>query len=118
MERKRSTCVRACHRAPCPPQKEKPMTIKENVSSHHGGFSADYFRTMDRVYDPSLDFSVNVNPWGPDEDFLKRLRQVDYRAYPDPQNLLVREAVAASDRKSTRLNSSHVAISYAVFCLK
>src|SRR5439155_24059133 len=26
--------------------------------------------------------------------------------------------VAASDRKSTRLNSSHVAISYAVFCLK
>src|SRR5215510_15941075 len=25
---------------------------------------------------------------------------------------------AAEDRKSTRLNSSHVAISYAVFCLK
>src|SRR5690625_5747899 len=27
-------------------------------------------------------------------------------------------AGAAEDRKSTRLNSSHVAISYAVFCLK
>src|SRR5439155_13642480 len=27
-------------------------------------------------------------------------------------------AVAGVDRKSTRLNSSHVAISYAVFCLK
>src|SRR5439155_21102245 len=26
--------------------------------------------------------------------------------------------VARADRKSTRLNSSHVAISYAVFCLK
>src|SRR5437870_7688882 len=26
--------------------------------------------------------------------------------------------VAREDRKSTRLNSSHVAISYAVFCLK
>src|SRR5437870_10202836 len=26
--------------------------------------------------------------------------------------------VAPTDRKSTRLNSSHVAISYAVFCLK
>src|SRR5438874_3624606 len=26
--------------------------------------------------------------------------------------------VAAADRKSTRLNSSHVEISYAVFCLK
>src|SRR5690625_5624587 len=29
-----------------------------------------------------------------------------------------REAPSHSDRKSTRLNSSHVAISYAVFCLK
>src|SRR5436305_6452894 len=29
-----------------------------------------------------------------------------------------RQAVAAEDRKSTRLNSSHVRISYAVFCLK
>src|SRR5690625_4931294 len=28
------------------------------------------------------------------------------------------EVEAAGDRKSTRLNSSHVAISYAVFCLK
>src|SRR2546422_8176563 len=28
------------------------------------------------------------------------------------------EAVAAADRKSTRLNSSHGYISYAVFCLK
>src|SRR5437660_8663255 len=27
-------------------------------------------------------------------------------------------ATCSSDRKSTRLNSSHVAISYAVFCLK
>src|SRR5437870_11527441 len=29
-----------------------------------------------------------------------------------------RTCYAESDRKSTRLNSSHVAISYAVFCLK
>src|SRR5690625_6613109 len=28
------------------------------------------------------------------------------------------EALMGADRKSTRLNSSHVAISYAVFCLK
>src|SRR5690625_5648230 len=28
------------------------------------------------------------------------------------------ETIAGGDRKSTRLNSSHVAISYAVFCLK
>src|SRR5439155_8794555 len=30
----------------------------------------------------------------------------------------LREHFHAGDRKSTRLNSSHVAISYAVFCLK
>src|SRR5207253_10841114 len=41
-----------------------------------------------------------------------------------PDKASIREAHAASpsrarrDRKSTRLNSSHVAISYAVFCLK
>src|SRR5256885_10712313 len=29
-----------------------------------------------------------------------------------------RRAYAAGDRKSTRLNSSHLVISYAVFCLK
>src|SRR5258707_7846110 len=29
-----------------------------------------------------------------------------------------RRAIAATDRKSTRLNSSHANISYAVFCLK
>src|SRR5699024_11928400 len=31
---------------------------------------------------------------------------------------LSKEAFRPSDRKSTRLNSSHVSISYAVFCLK
>src|SRR5207253_6202315 len=30
----------------------------------------------------------------------------------------IQRFAAAPDRKSTRLNSSHVAISYAVFCLK
>src|SRR5690625_5682571 len=33
-------------------------------------------------------------------------------------NLDQPSVVASRDRKSTRLNSSHVAISYAVFCLK
>src|SRR3989442_11083770 len=41
---------------------------------------------------------------------------------PDIPKLLLRGVVGgdieAADRKSTRLNSSHVRISYAVFCLK
>src|SRR5690349_22728016 len=36
----------------------------------------------------------------------------------EPTSLLRTVFTCASDRKSTRLNSSHVEISYAVFCLK
>src|SRR5690606_40196979 len=39
---------------------------------------------------------------------------VDRRQDPDVHRALTEQA----DRKSTRLNSSHVKISYAVFCLK
>src|SRR5207249_10304449 len=35
-----------------------------------------------------------------------------------PMAAVTAPATAAIDRKSTRLNSSHVSISYAVFCLK
>src|SRR5690625_6332656 len=40
-----------------------------------------------------------------------------YDEYKEGEHLLV-EVQRIRDRKSTRLNSSHVAISYAVFCLK
>src|SRR5690625_5395275 len=62
-----------------------------------------------------------------DEELLQNLRDVPrlHLDHPinDPQpwetNVSVlRDSIAAQDRKSTRLNSSHVAISYAVFCLK
>src|SRR5688572_31402172 len=46
----------------------------------------------------ALDMGVTI---ARDKKFLERLR-----------------AIAPSDRKSTRLNSSHSQISYAVFCLK
>src|SRR5204863_6330327 len=35
-----------------------------------------------------------------------------------PDKVIEVQALAGEDRKSTRLNSSHVEISYAVFCLK
>src|SRR3989449_7677310 len=44
---------------------------------------------------------------------LARQSQITSERYRDYPNLLIRE-----DRKSTRLNSSHGYISYAVFCLK
>src|SRR5690606_40607944 len=40
------------------------------------------------------------------------------RRFPEPELDEVRADIHDPDRKSTRLNSSHVKISYAVFCLK
>src|SRR5690625_6851354 len=51
--------------------------------------------------------TISVFQYGPDP---KRLPPVE-NSSPD-------ERIVGLDRKSTRLNSSHVAISYAVFCLK
>src|SRR5436309_15419022 len=42
----------------------------------------------------------------------------DQRLRPDRLAERGRPALGRQDRKSTRLNSSHVKISYAVFCLK
>src|SRR5256885_9830371 len=48
------------------------------------------------------------------------LPAVDLDFFPGDCNCNGRAAIArgAGDRKSTRLNSSHLVISYAVFCLK
>src|SRR5690625_6379561 len=65
-----------------------------------------------------------------DEDALTKtvneLKESNHEALGIKVNVAVEEdvakmvdgTVAELDRKSTRLNSSHVAISYAVFCLK
>src|SRR5689334_24381193 len=45
----------------------------------------------------------------------RRRRDYGQRGEPEKQTRLGREV---TDRKSTRLNSSHSSISYAVFCLK
>src|SRR5256885_6588591 len=51
---------------------------------------------------------------GPKEDRLKLFRAT--RTNLSPGFMLYRDP--RGDRKSTRLNSSHLVISYAVFCLK
>src|SRR2546430_10236522 len=44
--------------------------------------------------------------------------EVDVEIEPEPQSQQDIPGVLVPDRKSTRLNSSHSQISYAVFCLK
>src|SRR5690625_6331311 len=53
-------------------------------------------------------------------DFIKRKEVLEYFAWRALSMDFdrVRDTARSRDRKSTRLNSSHVAISYAVFCLK
>src|SRR5207249_6876186 len=48
----------------------------------------------------------------------ERQRVAIARAFLLNPDVLILDEPSAADRKSTRLNSSHVSISYAVFCLK
>src|SRR5256885_12658742 len=50
-----------------------------------------------------------------DDPHVVRQRPRDLLAHVEPGRV---DAVVVGDRKSTRLNSSHLVISYAVFCLK
>src|SRR5207249_12253097 len=79
-------------------------------------------RSSDLVYDEVSDAPGRAHRWN-------RHRQEHRRPYvcragmpPDRLGQHHTSTVGArsggSDRKSTRLNSSHVSISYAVFCLK
>src|SRR5690606_41421880 len=59
--------------------------------------------------DSSLDGSVESAPGSTGESFDASAPHTENEFPPD---------ASSADRKSTRLNSSHVKISYAVFCLK
>src|SRR2546430_8413347 len=69
--------------------------------SHHLGHRAHHLR---EVVEPTLRMVVGLDR---DED-----------RNPQPELVLIDQGHAPLDRKSTRLNSSHSQISYAVFCLK
>src|SRR5690349_22356232 len=90
-----------------------PMTMRSNAprnSSLHVGSS-----------DLTLTAPIHVNTaCGHARPGLGRLVAVELRKIVDTRAgfWLQTATVALTDRKSTRLNSSHVEISYAVFCLK
>src|SRR5438874_4613583 len=63
---------------------------------------------MDKLYSARMEPAMR--------EYLKTLREQSYVVIkPGYQDITL---LAQGDRKSTRLNSSHVEISYAVFCLK
>src|SRR5437660_7462917 len=84
-----------------------------NTSAVHGsiGYSTNLFPAM-TLGCGALGGNITSDNIGPQHLMnIKRIawssRAIEHRTIPADQ-----------DRKSTRLNSSHVAISYAVFCLK
>src|SRR2546426_8390454 len=72
------------------------------------------FRSRDRHHVDQEPAERRAAP-DPDEHVLRvprdRQHGADVRAHGEPDEV-------GGDRKSTRLNSSHLVISYAVFCLK
>src|SRR5690625_6047790 len=77
------------------------------------------------VYNPALGAQTKQVPLA-NEDEITATIQAAHEAFPAwrdisisrRQSIVFRIRELLKDRKSTRLNSSHVAISYAVFCLK
>src|SRR5207249_752092 len=86
---------------------ERTGAARQTVSNEQGSFSFP-------EVEPGI-YTLTVNKGG-----FKKLteRNVELHVGDVTAVNLRMEMGAASDRKSTRLNSSHVSISYAVFCLK
>src|SRR2546426_1597576 len=73
------------------------------------------------IYTLSLHDALPISMIGLARDIPAFRKTVDAVIKGDPEAILLvefRRVLFRSDRKSTRLNSSHLVISYAVFCLK
>src|SRR5690625_1248880 len=79
-------------------------------------------RKKQRLFYGLLPYFTNVSDVELDLNLWKNVRynrqNIRYQFIVDVCRYLYEQLLFDEDRKSTRLNSSHVAISYAVFCLK
>src|SRR5690349_23677879 len=73
-------------------------------------------QTCATIHSPGAPVGIGARP-KPVQLLSERLDRASREA-PEASRKPVQIALAGPDRKSTRLNSSHVEISYAVFCLK
>ncbi len=62
---------------------------------HHGALDYGELRHLDLHPDDVLDFSANVNPYGPPPGVRAALEAVNLAHYPDREALALREALAA-----------------------
>src|SRR5699024_4931260 len=79
------------------------MILKQKVQLYYVNGLCD-----DKIIVQMLRTLIEINDYECEKSKIKEI----------VQNRLTHEQLEIVDRKSTRLNSSHVSISYAVFCLK
>src|SRR5690606_41380652 len=87
-----------------------PATTKIYTLSLHDALPISKNQVLDRIR--------FENPWWIEGEIEVDYNEMPRRLYFELFKPLVKERDVRRDRKSTRLNSSHVKISYAVFCLK
>src|SRR5690606_40169174 len=93
--------------------------MKKNAVSLHRIIQASPEKVFRAFADP-----VANSYWYPPYGFLCTVQQMDFRQGGKFKMTFTNfstgngHSFGGEDRKSTRLNSSHVKISYAVFCLK
>src|SRR5699024_12103164 len=91
------------------------------------GFSKTYTQFEDGTNSTTVTPSLYANVSG--KETIPELGRIDLGELDNNMDVMIKSPAlktasellvgkAAVDRKSTRLNSSHVSISYAVFCLK
>ena len=62
----------------------------------HGGLSQGELRSLGLVPEQVVDFSASINPLGPPPSVWKAMADVDLSRYPDPDCLLLREALSSA----------------------
>ena len=78
------------------PSAEGGWVSSEKVRPVHGGIRPAQLRSLGLDPADVLDFSASISPLGPPEGIWEAIRQVDLTAYPDPECLELREALANS----------------------
>src|SRR5690606_3138947 len=91
-------------------KQEPGMSTEQLVEGSRRAMRVSHLREMDRL-EQSLAFLATVSSTSPYVGLFGTVWGI-MRSFHELSG------VASADRKSTRLNSSHVKISYAVFCLK
>ncbi len=74
----------------------KPRSILLNMpQAHHGAFDFAELEHLGLRSEEIIDFSANINPYGPSPAVQKVLEKTNYKAYPDRESLVLRRALAS-----------------------